>query len=156
MPVEFTRGELWLLLFSAKSCPSCLILCDPIDCSMSDFPVLHYPGVVLPSWSLLKLMSIELFNHLILCRPLLLWPSIFPSIRVFSSELALHIRWPKYRSFSFSISASNEYSGLISFGIDLFKLLAVQRTLKHFLQNQNLKVSDLQCSALWSNSHICI
>ena len=146
MPVEFTRGELWLLLFSAKSCPSCLILCDPIDCSMSDFPVLHYPGVVLPSWSLLKLMSIELFNHLILCRPLLLWPSIFPSIRVFSSELALHIRGPKYWTFSFSISPSNEYSGLLSFRIDL---LAFQGTLKGLLQYHNLKASVLQHSALF-------
>ena len=89
IPVEFTRGELSRLLFSAKSCPSCPTLCDPMDCSKPDFPVLHYPGVVLPSWSLLKLMSIELFNHLILCCPLLLWPSIFPSIRDFTtSQLA--------------------------------------------------------------------
>ena len=84
------------------------------------------------SQSLLKLMSIELLMpsiHLILCRPLLL-PSIFPSIRVFSNELVLHIRWPKYWSFSFSISPSNEYSGLISFRIDWLDLLAVQETLK--------------------------
>ena len=88
------------------------------------------------SWSLLKPMSIESvmpFNHLILCRPLLLLPSIFPSIRVFSNELPLHIRWPKYWSFSFSINPSNEYSGLISFRIDWFDLLAVQGTLKHLL-----------------------
>ena len=81
------------------------------------------------SWSLLKLMSIESVmpsNHLILCHPLLLPPSIFPSIRVFSSESDLHIRWPKYWSFSFSISPSNEYSGLISFRMDWFDLLAVQ------------------------------
>ena len=85
------------------------------------------------SQSLLKLMSIELVmlpNHLILCHPLLLLPSIFPSIRVFSCESVLHIRWPKYWSFSFSISPSNEYSGLISFRIDWFDLLAVHRTLK--------------------------
>ena len=85
------------------------------------------------SQSLLKLTSIESVipsNHLILCRPLLLPPSIFPSTRVFSNESVLHIRWPKYWSFSFSISPSNEYSGLISFRIDWFDLLAVQRTLK--------------------------
>ena len=89
------------------------------------------------SWSLLKLMSIELvmpFNHLILCHPLLLLPSIFPSIRVFSSELALCIRWLMYWSFSFSISPSNEYSGLISFRIDWIDLLAVQGILKSLLQ----------------------
>ena len=85
------------------------------------------------SWSLLKLMSIELVmpsSHLILCRPLLLLPSIFPSIRVFSNESALHIMWPKYWSFSFSISPSNEHSGLISFRMDWLDLLAVQGTLK--------------------------
>ena len=101
------------------------------------------------SWSLLKLMSFESVmpsNHLILCHPLLLLPSIFPSIRVFSSELALHIRWPKYWSFSFSISPSNEYSGLISFKIDWFDLLAVQGTLKSLLQRHNSKASTLQCS----------
>ena len=88
------------------------------------------------SWSLLKLMSIESVmpcNHLVLCRPLLLQPSIFPSIRVFSNKSALHIRWPKYWSFSFSISPSSEYSGLISFRIDWFDLLAVQGTLKSLL-----------------------
>ena len=88
------------------------------------------------SWSLLKLMSIELLmpsNHLILCHPLLLLPSVFPSIRVFSSDLALHIRWPKYWSFSFSISPTNEYSGLISFRIDWFDLLTFQGTLKSLL-----------------------
>ena len=85
------------------------------------------------SWSLLRLMSIELVmpsSHLILCHPLLLLPSVFPNIRVFSNEPGLGIRWPKYWSFSFSISPSNEYSGLISFRIDWFVLLAVQRTLK--------------------------
>ena len=88
------------------------------------------------SWSLLKLMSVESvmsFNHLILCHPLLLLPSVFPSIRVFSNELALCIRQPKYWSFSFSISPPNEYSGLISFRIDWFDLLAVQGTLKSLL-----------------------
>ena len=85
-------------------------------------------------------------NHLILCHPLLLPPSIFPSIRVFSSESVLHIRWPKYWSFSFSISLSNEYSGLISFRMDWLDLLAVQRTLKSLLQHPS-KASILQCSA---------
>ena len=88
-------------------------------------------------------------NHLILCHPLLLPPSIFPSIRVFSNESALCIRWPKYWSFSFSISPSNEYSGLISFRIDWFDLLAVQQTLKCLLQHHNLKASILWCSAFF-------
>ena len=104
------------------------------------------------SQSLLKLMSIESVmpsNHLILCRPLLLPPSIFPSIRVFSNESVLCIRWPKYRSFSFSISPSSEYSGLTSFKIDWFDLLAVQGTLKSLLQHHNSKVSILQCSAFF-------
>ena len=95
-------------------------------------------------------MSIESVmpsNHLILCRPLLLLPSIFPSIRVFSNESVLHLRWPNYWSFSFSISPSNEYSGLISFRMDLFDLLAVQGTLKSLLQHHSLKASILQCSA---------
>ena len=99
------------------------------------------------SWSLLKLMSIESVmpsNQLILCRPLLLPPSIFPSIRVFSHESVPHIRWSKYWSFSFSISPSNEYSGLISFRIDWFNLLAVEGTLKN-LQYNSLKASVLQC-----------
>ena len=86
------------------------------------------------SWSLLKLMSIELSNHLILCCPLLLLPSKYPSIRVFSNELALPIRWPKYWDFSYSISPSNEYSGLISFRTDCFDLPAVQGTLKSLLE----------------------
>ena len=92
------------------------------------------------SWSLLRLMSIESVmpsNRLILCHPLLLLPSIFPSIRVFSNELVLRIRWPKYSSFSFSISPSNEYSGLISFRMDWLDLLAVQGTLKNPLQHHS-------------------
>ena len=104
------------------------------------------------SQSLLKLMSIELvmpLNHLILCYPLLFLPSIFPSIRVFSKELALRIRWPKYWSFSFSISPSNEYSGLISFRIDWLDLLTVQGTLKSLLQHHSSKASILQRSAFF-------
>ena len=102
------------------------------------------------SWSLLKLMSIESVipsNHLILCRPLLLFPVIFPSIRVFSNESALCTRWPKYWSFSFSISVSNDYSGLISFRMDLLDLLAVQGTLKTLLQHNSVKTPILRRSA---------
>ena len=104
-----------------------------MDCNTSDFPVLHYLQE-----------SIELVmppNHLILCHSLLLLPSVFASIRVFSSESALCIRWPKYWSFSFSISPSNEYSWLISFRIDWFDLLAVQGTLKILIQNHSSKAS---------------
>ena len=103
-------------------------------------------------WSLLKLLSIKLVmpsNHLILRRPLLLLPSTFPSIRIFFNESVLPIRCPKYWSFSFSISPSNEYSGLISFRIDWFNLLAVQGTLKSLLQHHNSKASVLQCSAFF-------
>ena len=118
----------------AQSCPT---LCDPMDCRSQ---------AITNSWSLLKLMSIVLVmpsNHLILCRPLLLLPSIFPSIRVFSSDPVLHIRWPKYWSFSFSISPSNERSGLISFRMDWLDLLAVQGTLKSLLQHHSSKASIL-------------
>ena len=106
------------------------------------------------SWSSLKLMSIELVmpsDHLILCRPLLLLPSIFPSIKVFSNESALHIRWPKYWSFSFSISISpsNEHSGLISFRMDWLDLLSVQGTLKSLLQHHTSKPSILRYSAFF-------
>ena len=105
------------------------------------------------SWSLLRLLTLESVmpsNHLILCRPLPLLPSIFPSIRVFSDESALRIRWPKYWRFSFSISRSNEYSGLSSFRIDWFHLLAVQGTLKSLLQHHSSKASILQCSAFFT------
>ena len=119
---------------------------DPMDCRALGFPVLHHLG------SLLKLMSFESVmprNHLVLCLPLLHLPSIFPSIKVFSNELPLHIRWPKYWSFSFSISLSNEYSGLISFRIDWFDLFAVQGTLKSLLQHHISKVSILWLSAFF-------
>ena len=104
------------------------------------------------SQSLLKLMSIELLtppNHLILCHPLFLLPSVFPSIGVFSTESAVCIKWPKYWSFCFSISPSNEYSGLISFRIDWFDVLAVEETLKSLFQHHNLKASVLQYSAFF-------
>ena len=116
----------------AQSCPT---LFDPMDCS------------------LLRLRSIELVmpsNHLILCHPLLLLPSIFPSIRVFSNELVLHIRQPKYWSFSFSISPSSEYSGLISFRIDWLDLLAVRGTLKSLLQHHSRRASICQLSAFFT------
>ena len=113
------------------------------------------------SQSLLKLMSTESVmpsNHLIFCHPLLLPPSIFPSIRVFSNESALRIRWPKHWSFSFSIFSSNEYSGLISFRMDWLDLLAVQGTLKSLLQHYSSKASILGCSAFFivqiSHPHI--
>ena len=113
---------------------------------MPGFPIHHQ----LPE--LLKLKSIESVmpsNHLILCRPLLLPPSIFPSIRVFSNESALHIRWPKYWSFSFNINPSNEYSGLISFGMNWLDLRAAQGTLKSLLQHHSSKPSILLHSALF-------
>ena len=127
----------------AQSCPT---LCNPMDCSTPAFLS------ITNSQSLLKLMSIESVmpsNHLILCHPLLLPPSIFSSIWVFSNESVLRIRWPKYWSFSFSISPSNEYSGLIFFRIDLFDLLAVQGNLKSFLQHHSSKASVLQRSAFF-------
>ena len=120
-------------------------LCGPRDCSTPGLPA------ITNSQSLLKLMSIELVmpsNHLILCCPLLL-PSIFPSIRVFSNESALSIRWPKYQSFSFSVGSSNEYSGLISFRMDWLDLLVVQGTLKSLLQHHNSKTSILWHSAFF-------
>ena len=124
---------------------SCLTLCNPMDCSMPGLPVHHQ------LWSLFKIMSIESVmssNHLILCCPFLP-PSIFPSIRVFSNESVLCIRWPKNWSFSFSISPSNEYSGLISFRMDWLHLLAVQGTLESLLQHHSSKASILQHSVFF-------
>ena len=130
--------------FSSSSvAQSCLTLCNSMDCSTSGFPV------ITNSRSLLKLMSIESVMpsiHLILCHPLLLLPSIFPSIRVFSNESVLCIKWPKYWSFSFNVSPSNEHSGLISFRMDWLGHLAVQGTLKSLLQHHSSKASTLQCS----------
>ena len=111
------------------------------------------------SRSLLTLMSIELVmpsNHLILCHPFLLLLSVFPSIRVFSNESALHIRWLKYWSFSFSISPPNEYSGLISFRMDWLDLLVVQGSLKNLLQHHSSKASILQCSGFFIVQQSCI
>ena len=120
----------------------CLTICKPLDCNMPALPVITI--TLSSSWTLLKLMSIELVmpcNHLILCCPLLLLPSIFPSIRVFSNESVLLVRWPKYWSFSFSISPSSEYSGQISFRVDWLDLLEVQVTLKSLLQHHSSKAS---------------
>ena len=140
----------------AQLCPT---LCDAMDCSTPG-QLFVTPWTVAPqaslsftiSQSLLKHMSIKSVmqsKQLILCCPLVLLASIFSNIRVFSNESALRIRWPKYWSFSFSISPSNEYSGLISFRIDWFDLLAVQGTLKSLLQHHSSKASILQCSALF-------
>ena len=118
-----------------------------MDCSTSDFLS------IINSQSLLKLMSIKWVmpsNHLILCHPLFLPPSIFSSIKVFSNESVLHIRWPKYLCFSFSISSSNEYSGLISFRLDWLDLLAVQGTLQSLLQHHSSKASILQHSVFFT------
>ena len=125
----------------------CLTLCDPMDCSTqaSLFFTIF--------WSLLNLMSIESVmpsNRLILCRPLLLLPLIFHSIRVFSEKSVIRIRWPKYWSFSFSISPSNEYPGLISFRMDWLDLLAVQGTLKSLLQHHSSNASILRRSAFFT------
>ena len=140
------EGSPWVQFSSVQFSQSCPTLCDPMDCSTPGFPVHHQ----LPKY--IKLMPIESVmssNHLILCRLPLLLPSIFPSIRVFSSESALRIRWPKYWSFSFSISPSNEYSGLISFKMDCLDLLAVQGTFKSLLQHHSSKASILRCSAFF-------
>ena len=125
---------------------SCLTLCDPMKRGMPGLPVHHQLR------ESTQPMSVELVmptSHLMLCRPLLLLLSVFPSIRIFSNESVLHIRWPKYWSFSFSISPSNEYSGLISFRIDWSYLLAVQGTLKSLLQHHTSKASILQLSAFF-------
>ena len=130
---------------------SCLTLSDP-------WTAAHQASLsITNSWSSLRLMSIKSVtpsHHLILCFPLLLLPSIFPSIKVFPSESVLHIRWPKYQSFSFNISPSNEYSGLISFKMNWLDLLAVQGTLKSLLQHHSSKASILCSAFLYSTSHI--
>ena len=137
------------LQFSLVQSLSRVRLCNPMDRSTAGLPIYHH------SRSLLKLMSIESVmpsNHLILCRSLLLLPSMFPSIRVFSNELALHIRWPKYWSFSFTISPSNEYSGLISFRIDWFDLLVIQGVLKSPLKPQFKRINSSALSFLYGPS----
>ena len=125
---------------------SCPTLCHSMDCSTPGFPVHHQ---LLEPTQLMSIESVIPSNHLTLCHPLLLPPSIFPSVRVFSSESVLCIRWPKYWSFSFSISPSNEYSGLISFRMDWLNLPAVQGTLKSLLQHHSSKASILLHSAFF-------
>ena len=126
---------------------ACPTLCDPINCSMPGLPVHHQlPSPPRPT----SMESMMPSNHLILCHPLLLLPSIFPSIRVFSNESALLIRWPKYWSFSFNISPSNEHPGLISFRMDWLDLLAVQGTLNSLLQHHSSKASILWHSAFFT------
>ena len=139
------EGEIKSFQFSsvAQSCPT---LCNPMDCSTPGLPIYHQ----LPEFT--QLMSIELVmlsNHLILCHPLLLLLSIFPSIRVFSNESTLRMRWPKYWSFNFSTSPSNEHPGLISFRMDWLDLFAVQGTLKSLLQCHSSKASILWWSAFF-------
>ena len=141
----------WILYYQFSSVTqSCPTLCETMDCSTPNFLS------ITNSWSLLKLMSIELVmpsNHLILCHPLLLLPSVFPNIKVFSIDSFLRIRWPKYWGFSFNISPSNEYSGLISFKMDWLDLLAVQGTLKSLLQHHSSKASFFSAQlSSWSNS----
>ena len=126
--------KMWIYFSSVQFTQSCPTLCNPMDCSTRGLPVR----------SLLKLMPTESLmpsNHLILYLPLLIVPSVFPSIRVFSNKSTLQIRWPKYWSFSFSISPSNEFSGLIFFRMEWLDLLAVQGTLKSLLQHHSSKAS---------------
>ena len=132
--------------FCCSVTQACPTLCDPRDCSMPGLPVLHH------LLEFVKLMSIEPVIHstIIIYHPLLLLPSIFPSIRVFPNQLVLHIRWAKYWSFSFSFIPSNEYSGLNSFRMDWLDLLAVQGTLKSLLQHHSSKASILPCSAFFT------
>ena len=132
-------------MFVVQSLKLCLSLCDLVDCNAPGFPVLTISLILL---KLMSIASVMPSNHLILCRPLLLLLSIFPSIKVFSTVSTLCLRWPKDWSFSFSISPSDEYSGLISFRIDWFDL-AVQGTLKSLLQHYSSKASILQCSAFF-------
>ena len=118
-----------------------------MDCSTPDLPVHHQ---LLEFTQTMSIESVMQSNHLILCHPLIVLPSVFLSIRVFSNESVIQIRWPKYWSFSFNISPSNDYSGLISFRMDWLDLLAVQGTLKSLLQHHSLKSSVLQCSAFFT------
>ena len=153
--LSLTLNMLWYVwamppysIFSSftQLCPT---LCDPMNCSMPGFPVHHQ----LPEFTQTHVLwvgdAIQPEDEIILCRPLLLLPSIFTSIRVFSNESALNIRWPKYWSFSFNISPSNEHPGLISFRMDWLDLLLVLGTLKGLLQHHSSKASILRCSAFF-------
>ena len=144
-PLTLESEQVSSLQFSSVA-QSCQTLCNPMDCSTPGLPVHHQ---LLEFTQTHVHESVMPSNHLILCCPLLLLPSIFPSIRVFSNESVFHIRWPKYWSVSFSISPYNEYSGLISFRMDWLDLLAVQGTLKSLLQHHSSKASILQHSAFF-------
>ena len=136
----------WVSVQFSSAAQLWLTLCSPMDCSTR----LPCPSPTPRACSnSLSIESVMPSNHLILCHPLLVLPSVFPRIRTFSSESVLHVRWPKYWCFSFSISPSNEYSGLISFRMDWLDLLAAQRTLKSFLQLRSSEASILRCSAFF-------
>ena len=145
--------RVWKLFYTLCTLTSCVVMlfsCSVVSDSLHPYGLQHARLRFTVSWGLLKLVSIESVmpsNHLILYCPILLWPSIIPSIRVFSNKSALHIRWWKYWSFSFSISPCNEYSGLISFRMDWLDLLAVQGTLKSLLQHYSSKAS-VPCAQL--------
>ena len=142
---SYTAGSNHYSSFSSVT-QSCLTLCDPMNHSTPGLPIHHQ----LPESTETHVHWVGGLNHLILCRPLLLLPSIFPSIRVFSNESALRIKWPKYWSFSFNISPSNEHPGLISFRMDWLDLLAIQGTLKSLLQHHSSRASILRCSAFFT------
>ena len=144
--LDFFNVRILVMISISSVTHLCLTLCDPTDCSAPGFPVYYQP---LELAQLLSIESMMPSNHLILCHPLLLLPLIFSSTSVFSNESVLCIRWPKYQSFSFSISPSNEYSGLIFFRMDWLILLAVQGTLKSLLQHHSSKASFLQHSAFF-------
>ena len=140
----FTVIEHFQFSSVAQSCPT---LCDPMNCSTPGLPVHHQ----LPEFTQTHVLELVMpSSHLIRCRPLLLLPPIPPSIRVFSNESTLHMRWPKYWGFSFSISPSNEHPGLVSFRMDWLDLLAGQGTLKSLLQHHSSKASILWCSAFFT------
>ena len=156
----YTAGLCWLSILNIAACTFVVQLFSTVRHFTTPWTVAHQAFLSFTiSLSLLKLMSIESgipSNHLIFYHPLFLLPSVFLSIRVFSSQSAFRIRQPKYWSFSFRVSPSSEYSGLISFRINWFYLLAIQGTLKSLLRNHSSKASILRHSALkkWSNSHI--
>ena len=144
---SFKKGKfVFLSCYYCSAAQSCMTLCNPMDYSTASIPVLH----CLPEFAQTQSIGSNILsNHLILCHPLLFLPLIFPSIRVFFNKLAVCIRWLKYWSFSFNISPSNEQSGLISFRIDWFDILAVQETLKSLLPHHSSKTSILQHSAFF-------
>ena len=144
--IHCSQGHVAKSVLLSSLAQLCLTLCDLTDCSMPGFPVHHQLPELTQTQSIKSVMP---SNHIILCCPLLLLPSIFPSIRVFSKKSVLSVKWPKYWSFSFSINISNEYSGLTSFRIDWLDLLTVQGTLKSLLQHHSSKALILRRSAFF-------